>query len=264
MTGPAFPALTLAAGLLIGVQAQAAPCVGANFQRPLPGATGVETRFVDVPSPRFPGLWQEGRIEGHPYVIYANGEASLQEGRAEPRWSIFVLCDLDAGSCTQTAEGSPPAPAVTIATMLGQCFVAPEQVVAAPVRAPDRVVIAPPSDGWALTPPPDPVFAPQDPGALAEAAGSLGAANAAAVEPTAPCGLQTVPEGEPGITLQLLLVEAGVDPGPIDGFPGRRTRAALAEVLGAEAARMEIAAATTALSEHLCAMAKGRAPGAEE
>lgn len=145
-------ALVLLSGPLLAGQAAAEACVGAAFERPFPGATGVETRHADVPSPRFPGLWQQGRINGDRFILYANGEATLIDGASEPAWTISVQCDLDAGTCTESAEGSPPEAAMQVARQLGRCFVAPDEVTAPVVPPPPPAPVAPPTEGWALVP----------------------------------------------------------------------------------------------------------------
>lgn len=296
--GPRALALGLVATSFTGLEAAAAPCVGDNFERPFPGATEVSTRFVDVPSPRFPGLWQEGRLQGYSYILYANGEATVQDGGLEPQWSISVFCDLENGSCEQVADGTPPAAAVRVATLMGQCFVAPETVDVPPVPEPEPDPVAPDTEGWALVLPddetdisPQPTLSdtveeplphpalvaedgtadaepepaetqaeeaesePAEPQPVEAEAAEPAPAQVAAEDPPAPpapCGLATVPEGTPGATLQRLLVEAGEDPGPIDGFPGRLTRRALIAVLGEDAGNLGTEAAIVALNAHLC------------
>ncbi|MFW2589982.1 peptidoglycan-binding domain-containing protein [Sagittula sp. SSi028] len=257
MTGRLGRALVAGAltGIVMAGQAGAEPCVGAAFDLPFPGATGVQTRRADVPSPRFPGLWQEGRINGHAYVLYANGEATIEEGAEEPAWSVFVQCDLEAATCDVTQEGDPPANMREVGEMMGRCFVAPDEVRVLPPPAPDPVQVAPPTEGWALAPTTE-----ED-----DATNNTVEPEVAAPEPTvqpepepetqpepAPCGLTTVGDAEPGRALQLLLVDAGADPGPIDGLPGRKTRDALAQVLGEEARALEIPQALDALDALLC------------
>lgn len=250
-------ALVLLSGPLLAGQAAAEACVGAAFERPFPGATGVETRHADVPSPRFPGLWQQGRINGDRFILYANGEATLIDGASEPAWTISVQCDLDAGTCTESAEGSPPEAAMQVARQLGRCFVAPDEVTAPVVPPPPPAPVAPPTEGWALVPgsgavPAEPEDTTVEP-TPAPAPEVTEPAPEPEPEPAAPpCGLATIPEGAPGLTLQRLLVEAGADPGPLDGLPGRMTRSALAQVLGDDARTLEIADAITALDAFLC------------
>lgn len=239
--------------------AAATPCVGTGFDHPFPGATGVVTRFADVPSPQFPGLWQEGTINGHGYRMYANGEASVQEAGPEPGWAVFLRCDLPGKSCTTTTEGTPPDAAIAIAGVMERCFIAPETVYA-PLPAPaEPALVAPPTEGWALAPTPSPEPEPPetDPTAPEPAASAVPAEDTQTSAPAAPCGLAAIPDGSPGLTLQRLLVAAGADPGPLDGLPGRRTRTALTQVLGAAAGDLTTQEAVRALDAVLCA-----APGA--
>lgn len=240
----------LAAGLvgslvtLVDLRAQAAePCVGAGFDIPFPQARGVETRHVDVPSPRFPGLWQQGTLLGYPFKIYGNGEAALSAGGPEPQWDIAIRCDLHALDCTQESLGTPPQEALILAERLGLCFIAPNRLGAAEVPAPAAAPVAPQTEGWALTPPP-PLSPPTQP--------AESTPDRSTNVPTAACGVAALPEGTPGMTLQRLLAAAGGEPGPIDGFPGARTRAALIEVLGTGAANLEIEQAIAALDQVLC------------
>lgn len=324
----------LLAGTLHAVGATAAPCVGALYDRPFPEATGVETLVSDVPTPLFPGLWQQGQIQGFSYRIFANGDALLRppEGSAGT-WSVALLCDLTAKNCKQTIEGTPPAPARRILTLMELCLIAPEEM--APLKpepspelssspasssdarpAPDAEPNTdPPREGWALVQPdladntpsippteppslpparerPDPTLSPlpipphvakappapdaaeereseaASPGnSLAEsptvAAPALApttptpeapdaAPSASAPPPAALCGLATLPDGPPGLTLQRLVVAAGEDPGPLDGLVGRRTRAALARILSPGEAYLPVAEAIRTLDVYLC------------
>jgi hypothetical protein len=70
--------------------------------------------------------------------------------------------------------------------------------------------------------------------------------------PSLPCGLQAIPQGPEGITLQRLLVLGGVSPGRLDGYPGKRTRAAMVQLLGPDAWGMPIPEAIAALNTLLC------------
>ncbi|QPM92251.1 peptidoglycan-binding domain-containing protein [Pseudooceanicola algae] len=235
----------LLSGALAATQAQAAPCVGAGYDRIFPGATDVVTGFADVPSPRFPGLWQEGRIGGYAYQIYANGEASVSDPAPEPAWEISVQCDSAAKTCAQTTEGTPPEPALRVAEQMGLCFTAPESVATSAEMPSPPAVVAPSTDGWALSPPPQTE--------TTEVAEDLEVADDSDLVPPAPCGLATIEEGTPGVTFQRLLIAAGADPGPVDGLPGPRTRAALSEVLGEASANLASEDAIAALDSFLCA-----------
>lgn len=204
----------LALALLLGgaQAAGAAPCVSPTFDTPLAGAQNVVTRQVDVPSPQFPGLWQEGTLDGFFYTLYANGEGVLRAGPGAGEWELRVLCAPDAATCTRAQTGTPPDAAQPVASVLGQCLLG--EVAAAP--APE--VIA--------TPAPE--------------------------EAAAPCGVAAVPEGTPIAILQSLLAAAGSDPGPVDGLMGGKTRDALLQVLGEEAATLDTDAAIAALDTLLC------------
>lgn len=200
--------------------AVAEPCVTETFDRPVPGATNVVTRHVDVPSPQFPGLWQEGEIEGYFYAIYANGEGSVQPSRTLPEWSITFSCDVITETCTRARQGGlPPAGADRVTDILEQCFF--------PRKAAQEQSLRPPGV--------------EEP----------------AVEPAPPtCGAVALPQGEPGITLQRLLVLVGADPGPIDGYPGQRTRDAMVQILGLQSTNMSIVDAINALNTLLCEPSK--------
>ncbi|WP_417272647.1 hypothetical protein [Celeribacter halophilus] len=241
-------------------------CVGAGFDIPLPGATAVETRHVDIPSPTYPGIWQEGTVRNFFYRIYANGEAALSPSASNSDWEITVLCD--AGTCQKSVTGTAPQAALDTADLLEACLLggdAAQQLLAA---EPDGT--APPPDGTvpALVqdnPPESPTPAPQaplsedstTPDTVAPEPSPQIIEETAPVTPvpvkdTAPCGLAAIPEGPPGITLQRLLVEAGENPGPLDGIPGRRTRTALQNLFGAQSVNMDTAEAITALDNLLC------------
>lgn len=100
----------------------AEPCVGPAFDVSLPGAQNVATRYADVPSPQFPGLWQEGNIEGYFYTLFANGEAILKSGRRSSEWDVRVLCEAGQEACVIIANGALPADANRLADVLGRCL----------------------------------------------------------------------------------------------------------------------------------------------
>lgn len=188
--------------------AVAEPCVSATFDTPLTGAVDVVTRYADVPSPQFPGLWQEGMLEGYFYTLYANGEGLLQSSRNAPSWEVKVTCTAEAGECSIKADGTPPENAQRLADVIAQCLQGrPTTEVAAPAPEPEE---------------------------------------------KAPCGVATVEAGPEGMVLQRLLVAAGTDPGPVDGFVGNGTRTALAEVLGASSRGLAIPDAIAALDKFMC------------
>ncbi|MDP2520885.1 peptidoglycan-binding domain-containing protein [Shimia thalassica] len=202
-----------------------------TFDRPFPDAVNVTTRYADVPSPRFPGLWQEGWIAGSFYRIWSNNEAVLQAGPRDPEWTIEIKCGDDLGQCMESREGPVPQDAGLIARDLAACLVDAEFSG----REPEPVVES------------IPVF---DVGTSFTSETTIDAAEE--MLPPLPCGLQKIPEGSVGLTLQRLLIEAGGDPGPLDGFPGARTRRALVDVLGVSAAGLSETEAIKALDRHLC------------
>lgn len=72
------------------------------------------------------------------------------------------------------------------------------------------------------------------------------------LQPPQTCGLQTLAEGSPVLTLQRLLWIADQDPGPRDGIMGRRTLAALVAYLGPEAADLSVEEAIRQVDLELC------------
>jgi len=193
----------------------AEPCVSATFDKPLEGASSVITRQVDVPSPQFPGLWQEGILNGYFYAIYANGEAELKAVLEPQEWTLKVNCTADAEGCAKSQTGTPPPEANATLAILEQCL------------------------GGAVVP-----QAPEAPNVteVAEVAEVV----------KAPCGLQTVAEGADGEVLQNLIVAAGKDPGPVDGIIGAKTLDALVEILGPSSRSLGVREAVTALDAFLC------------
>jgi len=203
----------LAAGMCNAGLALAEPCVSATFDTPLAGATGVVTRQVDVPSPQFPGLWQEGQLNGFFYALYANGEAVVSGQTDTPVWAIVVNCNVSTEDCALATDGAPPEGAQAVATVLAHCLRGTS--VTDPVEAEIK---------------PDPAPAPKP-----------------------PCGLAQVPAGRPVATLQNLLAAAGVDPGPLDGLMGGKTRAATVDALGRGLDQIGIEQAIADLDALLCA-----------
>jgi hypothetical protein len=105
-----------------GSPAFAEPCVGPAFDVPLPGAQNVSTRHADVPSPQFPGLWQQGNIEGYFYALFANGEAVLKATQRSLEWDVKVSCEAGQETCVITANGAVPTDANRVADILGRCL----------------------------------------------------------------------------------------------------------------------------------------------
>ncbi|MGJ8597560.1 peptidoglycan-binding domain-containing protein [Sulfitobacter sp.] len=210
MTKPRLGLTILA--LTLAKSAAAEPCVSNTFDEPLQGAVEVVTRHADVPSPQFPGLWQEGMLDGLFYTLYANGEGVVKSEKRISDWEVRVLC-LDHGvDCSISATGTPPENAYQVANILSLCLrnVAPAE--------------------------------PEKPKTTKQPEVSL----------KTPCGLASVEDGAGGIVLQRLLVAAGADPGPVDGYVGGKTNEALAGILGEESTKLSIADAIGALDLWMC------------
>ena len=337
----------LALGLLGGASlmssAIAAPCVGAGFDVPFPGAVGVETRHADVPSAQFPGLWQQGQIDGYAYQVFANTTGVLQEFQSPSAWSIALDCQQSL--CIREIKGSPPGLAWTASQRLERCLAPP--VVAVPVAPPEPAMVTAtpkPATPKPATPKPAPTKpaltkpapikpaaqpvptkpAPAEPALtkpaltkpaltkpaptkpaptkpaptkpapaepvptnptpikpattasspLAPAAPTVSAKTAdkqAATErrlepqrvdqcvgpqdlgsAAADCSLASIPEADPVVMLQRLLVLAGADPGVVDGAYGRQTQQAVLQVLGFAGRNLEVPEAIFAVKAFLC------------
>ena len=206
--------LSLVVGLCIATSAVAEPCVTTTFDRPVTGATSVVTHQVDVPSTRFPGLWQEGLIGGYFYEIFANGEALLRSSRKEPNWQIDIVCPGNNETCVTMQTGAPPDDSMPIGDLLRQCL-----------QDSNVTKVATTED---YTTPPE------------TSAG------------TVPCGVATLPQEAEGFTLQRLVLMAGGNPGPIDGLPGELTFEAVVEVLNDGTENLPIANIIDALDAMVC------------
>ncbi len=183
--------------------ATAAPCVGATFDAPLPGALDVKTFISDVPSAQYPAFWQQGTLNGFRYVIYANLEGSLRSTNPHEDWGLALRCDAAAQTCETTPQGTPPEAARTATDTVARCLLGQEPVQEpaeepTPAPAPEPVTAAAPAPQIEDTPP-----AP------------------------APCGRALVTEDNDIATLQRLLTMAGQNPGPVDGFLGQQTFTAM-------------------------------------
>lgn len=109
--------------LLGGTQmALAEPCVGFAFETPVEGAVNVTTHVADVPSSRFPGLWQEGVLDGYFYALFANGEATVKSARGARDWGLKVTCETGVATCKIRESGTPPQDAADVAARLAQCL----------------------------------------------------------------------------------------------------------------------------------------------
>jgi len=89
-------------------QAAATPCVSSTFDVPVPGATDVTSYVTDLPSPSFPAFWQEGRLDGYAYRIFANATGMVRGVGQYDEWAIELHCDAGAETCTFTPTGTPP------------------------------------------------------------------------------------------------------------------------------------------------------------
>ncbi|WP_339822982.1 hypothetical protein [Sulfitobacter dubius] len=207
--------------------ADTAPCVASTFDTPFPGAIDVVTRHADVPSPQFPGLWQEGTIKGFLYAMYANGEGYLKPSRERAGWQITFACPDETQECATSTDGSPPAEAFLITNRLRSCLRGEVLTVSEPEPEPPQ---APPAFSSAN---PEP-------------------ASGTEAESPSLCSAEEIQGETEGMTLQMLLVEAGTDPGPIDGLIGIKTRRALNEVLDSAADEMPLTNAIHAVRSALC------------
>ncbi|WP_172327289.1 peptidoglycan-binding protein [Mangrovicoccus sp. HB161399] len=239
-------ALMAFAALPAAAAAQEIPCVGAAFDRPLPGAVNAVQRFRDVPTARYPGLWQEGRIAGFVYQLSSDLTAIVAPGFDLADWRLVVLCNAAAGSCEQRPAGPVPPAAKPVADMLGRCLLG-EDVTGTELASddPQAPIGLPPGAGVT------------DAGRILDSSAGLATAAGARVEEggaaSGTCAADAVAAGGTEVqTLQRLLLFAGYDPGPADGMMGARTRRALQQALGADAAQMAPAEAAAALRGSLC------------
>lgn len=242
--------------LLLQIQpVTAETCVGPAMDRGFPGATAVETRHVDVPSPQFPGLWQEGFIFGYFYQIFANDEAVLAETKSEPDWSIAITCTDEV--CHRDVAGAPNEGTANIADLVEACLRDPNLSAEAVEQKLSISEQAASTEGQphALTQPLAASDVEDKPESIEEATENETVAHQVEETENAvaePCGLAAIPEGTPGLTVQRLLVLAGAEPGPMDGVPGRMTRAAISEVLGGDQDASDLSEVIVELDAFLC------------
>lgn len=216
-------------GLLVYASASVAdPCVGATFDRPMDGAIDVVSYVSDVPSSQFPAFWQEGRLGGFGYKMFASSEAQVRSLDPVQDWGISVACDVADKTCAVTQEGSPPPEAIAASNRIGQCLLGEQTTVE-------------PREQLEPTPPQTASQSQEQIPALQadEAAVEVSVAAPtnqtvvprprpiANVTPSATCGSGTLNEATEIATLQRLLVMAGEDPGPVDGFLGPKSFAAM-------------------------------------
>ena len=200
----------------------AAPCVGPALDRPLPGAQDVRQVSADVPTARFPGLWQQGRVDGLVYRIFGDGTAVLSDDPGAPRWQIRVDCAEP--TCRTAVTGAPDAGADRVAAALGRCLTG-QAVTATDLR---RTAPAFPTGL--------PKDVPDQGRGLPPAAALATAAGQAPRRPALECRPDPALFGDtPAHTLQRMLLAAGQDPGPDDGVLGPRSQTALQAALGPKA-----------------------------
>ncbi|UWR22014.1 peptidoglycan-binding protein [Sulfitobacter sp. S190] len=192
--------------VLVGsaLQLGASPCVSPTFDIPFPGATDVTSHVTDLPSSAFPAFWQKGRVDGYAYKIFANATGVLRGGDPDMPWAIEIMCDASVETCALTQTGTPPQPATRVAERLGQCLVSPLPMSEA-AEKPDQMTSQSNS--------PEPIAA--------------ATVEATTEERASPCGLAVVDELTDIATMQRLLVLLGEDPGPVDGFLGPKSFAAM-------------------------------------
>ena len=184
---------------LLAAPATAEPCVSATFDSPFPDATGVEAFVADVPSARFPAFWQTGFVDGFRYRLFSNNEGDIQPSDPNQNWAITFACSGVRQTCDMTVDGDAPSDAREIAEALGQCMLGREI-----------------SDN-----------APAPPTAEVAATETVEALPANVVPSETACGTAVVTEATDIATLQRLLILLGEDPGPVDGFLGPATFAAM-------------------------------------
>ena len=73
-----------------------------------------ERRSADVPSARYAGIWQEGRVAGYVYQLSSDLSAMLAPTRNAPDWQITVMCDATEDRCDQTRVGAVPDAALPV------------------------------------------------------------------------------------------------------------------------------------------------------
>jgi hypothetical protein len=124
-------AMSLIASAMGVTSAFAEICVGPAYDRPLPGAVDVVLHQTDIRSAQYPGVWQEGTIEGRFYQIFANNMAILKEERNANTWSIAIDCRQK--TCSAEMTRSPPDTAKKLAKKIEQCL-SPVQVKNEPAK----------------------------------------------------------------------------------------------------------------------------------
>lgn len=208
--------------------AWAESCVSSTFDKPLPGATDVELRMADVPSALHPVIWQEGSLSGHFYKLFPDGTGSLASSQTRPDWKVEITCDLKDSKCAYNSSSNAPSSSYDVAKKIGQCLLGKkeisEEIEANPEALESEVTLK------------------------NEAIDSIKNKESKIDK----CEDISVPEEKPEIALQLLLVLAGTDPGPIDGIIGSSTLKALDEVWNMSDPKLNLNDAILGVKKFLC------------
>lgn len=233
--------LTLIAIVAAATQLAAEPCVSPTFDVPFPGATDVESHVTDLPSSAFPAFWQEGQLDGYAYKIFANATGVVRGGDQDMSWAIEMMCDVTGATCTFSQTGTPPETATVVAERIGECLV-PTTVIAEAPQELATSVIDEVNTAEVVT---SPALVMVDP-----------AAETQTTEPTGACGTAITNELTDIATMQRLLVLLGEDPGPVDGFLGPQSFAAMEAFMSNPGWGTSIPEFVSALSELHCTQAQ--------
>lgn len=124
---------SLLALMLPGFAMAEVPCVGAGFDTPLPDAVDVTRHNIDVPSARFGGLWQEGRIGETVYQIFSDRTAMIADQLDAPAWRLDIMCDDPVADCRRETKGPVPDDARRLADVIAVCINGAPEAAPAPV-----------------------------------------------------------------------------------------------------------------------------------
>lgn len=203
-------------------------CVSSTFDRSVPGAQNVVSHISDVPSVQFPAFWQEGTLDSYRYRIFSNGDGVVTSADRNAEWRIAFSCAKNAESCTYQTKGTPPETADGVSKRLGACLRG-RDIASTPKPVDESMVLEEPEVLATLE--------AQEDGVVA-------------------CGKALVDELTDAATLQRLLKMAGADPGPIDGFLGPKSFAAMDAFVEDAGWGTSILDTIKLLDEHLCSVSK--------